>query len=105
MSLSVKIVTLPYLPAAEDFDQAALEALARQSEILAVMPAFFEYGGRPHWSLVITHRLLVAPGEQPARVEPQRAAQPSAAGSGSASPAPPSVAEPDWGLYQCAVSD
>ncbi len=100
MGLSIKIVTLPFVPAAEGFDQVALEALGRQSEILQVTPAFFEHAGRPYWSLVIAHRPREAPGEQPVQVAARGAAQSSASGRATPSPGRPEVAEADWGLYQ-----
>ncbi|MBM3319643.1 MAG: HRDC domain-containing protein [Candidatus Eisenbacteria bacterium] len=64
MSVSVTILTLPFLPSAQGFDADPIEALERRCEILDVVPAFFEHGGRPYWTLAVTHRLRRAPGEQ-----------------------------------------
>jgi len=94
--ITIKVVTLPFVQALGGFDQAPLEALARQAEILETAPAFFEYGGTPYWSLAVTCRLRPAPGDPEYRSGKRSEGRPA--------PSPPAgrgdVADSDIGLFQ-----
>jgi hypothetical protein len=50
MSMTLKALTLPFVPALGGFDPAPIEALTRQAEILEATPAFFERGGTQYRS-------------------------------------------------------
>ena len=59
------VLNLPWLMESECFDTQSLEALQTTDTIVSLSEHFFNHGGRPQWTLMVSHRPLESSRTKP----------------------------------------
>ena len=61
--MNVKILTFPFNPEKEVFQDEVLSSFLVNKRVRAIHPHFFQHDGRPYWSVLVEYEVVLAEAE------------------------------------------
>ena len=63
MGINVRIITVPFSPVKEVFQDEVLSAFLVNKQVRSLKPHFFQYDGNPYWTVLVEYEPILATAE------------------------------------------